>query len=96
MLSAILPDGAGNSQTLHLTLGIDNNSRTIFEIQADTILKKKPMKALSSFSSNVNPPLDNRMKKFSFSGQQRLKSIIFFFNEKIIIREELEHVLELK
>ena len=36
-LSSFLSDGTGDSGTLHLTLGVDDNSCVVLEVQEDTV-----------------------------------------------------------
>lgn len=36
-LSSFLSDGTGNGGTLHLTLGVDDNSCVVLEVQEDTV-----------------------------------------------------------
>lgn len=37
-ISALLTNGAGNGGTLHLTLGVDNDTSIVLEVKVDTIL----------------------------------------------------------
>ena len=52
-ISSFLGDGTSNTRTLHFTLGVDNDTSVIFEVEEDTVLSS-PALSLSDNNSRHN------------------------------------------